>query len=96
MPRKIVATRPKPKPAPPPVPKKIPDADLHRRIDRLERELERLIMTAADLAQAVSALTEAVGKLPVPAPALITQVELDEAVAGVKAATDAITAKTPA
>ncbi len=51
--------------------------------------------TAADLTAAVADLTQTVANLPAPAPALITQTELDANTQGVLDATAALKAKTP-
>jgi phage shock protein A len=73
---------------------------LEHKVDHLESLIARqatdileLTMNAQDLANAVAELKTAVEHLPAPGPQLITQDELDEAVAGVTDATAALNAR---
>lgn len=68
---------------------------LKHRLEHLERDVEKLMSVAADLAASVAALEKTIADFPAPAPQLITQAELDDATSRVTAATAALAAKTP-
>ncbi len=53
-------------------------------------------MTAQDLATALAHLKTAIDNLPAPLPQLLTQAELDSAVAGINEAVASLQAKLPA
>jgi hypothetical protein len=74
-----------------------------RRLDKfdalfaeLAADILRLTMTSQDLATAIADLKTTIENLPAPQPSLISQDELDAAVAGVTEAVATLKAKLPA